>query len=325
MVSTKAAGLRDRIVNRTFGISLRDSLGGAQASLARLEESSGRLESRLSSIEESLARAEAQQFVLSEKLDFVHRRLSVEKERLRIERDDIDGLRDKLAEVRKTSEYSEAFLDREPLISVRIPAYKKTDELIDVAIASVLRQSYQRFEIVIVNDGPNDVTRNAIAKLGDERIRYFEFDEQSRYPADAHSRWMVAGSPGMNRAAELARGTWIAPLDDDDAFSDDHLEKLLDVALSHGAELAYGALTQKNLLSGTERIVWSSPPAISEFSFMGAIYLRSLGFLRYDEQSWMVDEPGDWNLIRRMTAAGVVMATTKDIVGVINMLPYTAK
>lgn len=121
-------------------------------------------------------------------------------------------------------------------------------------------KSYQRFEIVIVNDGPNPATRAAIERLGDARIRFVEFPEQQRYPADRHLRWMVAGAPGMNRAAELATGSWLAPLDDDDEFSDDHLEKLLAAALDARAELAHGAIVQKHVTRGEEyRISKRSP------------------------------------------------------------------
>jgi hypothetical protein len=130
----------------------------------------------------------------------------------------------------------------------------------------------------------------------------------------------------MNHGTDLATGTWVAPLDEDDSFTPDHLEKLLALARSERVELAYGALTQKNLVNGTELRIWSSPPRVSEFSFQGAIYLRLLASIfRYDEASWVVEEPGDWNLIRRMSAAGVTMAATPDVVATMNHTPYTHK
>lgn len=251
--------------------------------------------------------------------------LVAQQAHVRSQRDDIAGLKFKLEAARRSAQYEAVFAESEPLITVRMPAYKKTEELIDVAIASVLRQTYDRFEIVVVNDGPNQKTREAIEKLGDSRITYFEFPAQSSYPEDLHHRWMVAGSPGMNRGAEMARGSWIAPLDDDDEFTPDHLEKLLKLALDERAELAYGALIQQHLTHGTENLIWSYPPAISQFSFMGAIYMKPLDFFRYDEQSWIVEEPGDWNLIRRMNLAGVRMAATKDIVGTMYSVSYTEK
>jgi len=242
------------------------------------------------------------------------------------DRDNVAGLRAQLERIRASDDYKRSTAVEEPLVSVRIASYQRTDELMDVAIASVLAQTYQRFEIIVVNDGPNPATRAAIEKLGDPRIRYDEFSRRNVYPEDRHSRWMVAGSPGMNRGANLATGEWIAPLDEDDSFTADHIEKLLAIARSEQVELAYGALEQKNLINSTSDTIWSFPPEISRFSFQSSIYLRALNSaFRYDESSWTVREPGDWNLIRRMTAAGVTMAATEDMVGVMNQIPYTHK
>lgn len=259
-------------------------------------------------------------------LDEIERGVVAQRELLRRERDGIPGLAERLAALRLTSAYAAVFDDPEPLISVRIASFSKTEELIDVAVRSVLQQSYPRFELIIVNDGPNPATRAAIEKLNDSHIYYEEFPERNVYPFDPIARWRVAGSPGMNRAADLARGAWIAPLDDDDAFTPDHLDKLLELAPSEKVELAYGALLQRNIVTGSEVRIWSSPPTISKFSFQGAIYLRLLhGIFRYDETSWMVAEPGDWNLIRRMSAAGVTMRATPDVVATMFHVPYNLK
>jgi len=262
----------------------------------------------------------------NEQLAFISRRLSAELELLRAERDDLEALRTGLATVRRSAAYKRSLAQSEPLVSVRIASYEKTEELMDVAIASVLAQTYQRFELIVVNDGPNEKTRAAIQSLGDKRIRYEEFPTRTAYPADEHARWMIAGARGMNHAASLAVGDWIAPLDDDDAFTPDHLEKLIALAQEHQVELAYGALEQNNLVTGRQHRIFSSPPAIGQFSFQGAIYLRALNeVFQYDEASWIVDEPGDWNLIRRMTAAGVSMAAMDEVVAVMHQVPYTHK
>jgi len=60
------------------------------------------------------------------------------------------------------------------------------------------------------------------------------------YPADPERRWMVAGTHAANRGIELALGSWIAPLDDDDEFTPDHVEVLLSVALEYRLEFVYG-------------------------------------------------------------------------------------
>jgi hypothetical protein len=317
-MTSKAQQIADGLTRRVNGFNLRDTVEGLQQSVDRIETTQRGLV-------DALARLELETATIRESVVESQRLLQRAHDIRKFERDDIAGLRAKLAEARGTREYDAVFAEATPLVTVRIPAYKKTDELMDRAIASVLRQSYDRFEVIVVNDGPNPTTASAIEKLGDERVRYVEFAEQNWYPEDLHSRWMVAGSPGMNHGANLAAGSWIAPLDDDDEFSDDHIEKLLALALENRAELSYGALIQKHLTHGVENMIWSSPPAISQFSFMGAIYMKPLNFFQYDQQSWMVDEPGDWNLIRRMSAAGVRMAATSDVVGTMYSVSYTDK
>lgn len=294
----------DAIVDRAYGFPVRATVAGMGEGLTRLETAVA---------------------TLAEHTHWLEIHAEAEREWRRLERDDIEALRTQLAAVRQARTYDAIWDDPEPLISVRMAAWRKTEELVDVAIASVLRQTYQRFEIVIVNDGPNPATRAALEKLGDPRIRYAEFPEQQRYPAHPQLRWMVAGAPGMNRAAELATGTWIAPLDDDDEFSDDHLEKLLEAARGARAELAYGAIAQKHLSRGEVYRIWSDPPAINQFSFMGAMYLAAIGFIRYDERSWAAEEPADWNLMRRMQAAGVRMVGIPDVVGTMYSISYDAK
>ncbi len=297
--------LRDRVSALFIGVDLRHATSDLQDSLQVLAD---------------------RQTETDKNLEFVRHRLEAQREHTRNQRDNISEIRERLEHLRSTAAYEAAFVEREPLVSVRIGSYQKTEELIDVAIASVLRQSYERFEIVVVNDGPNEMTRKAIDKLGDSRIRFFETPRRGSYPQDAHSRWMVAGVPNTNEAASLSLGTWLAPLDDDDEFTADHIEKLVNLALSEGVELAYGALNQKNLVNDDEILIWSDPPAISNFSFQGSIYLRLLHeVFCYDNQSWIVDEPADWNLIRRMKLAGVTHSAISDVVATLRHIPYTHK
>ena len=61
------------------------------------------------------------------------------------------------------------------LITVVIPAYNRA-KVIESAVDSVLKQSYQNFEIIIVNDGSSDNTGEVVAKLlkQEHRIKYIE-------------------------------------------------------------------------------------------------------------------------------------------------------
>jgi hypothetical protein len=297
--------MRDRVVSSMTGVELRALLLGIRDSLERIERANENAATDIA---------------------YMRRRLAAQTRLLRDQRDHVDELMQGLETVRETEEYERAYSEAEPLVTVRIASYQRTRELMEIALPSILAQTYSRLEVVIVNDGPNPATRDALGKLADRRVRYEEFPARHQYPGDPHARWMVAGSPGMNRAAELATGSWIAPLDEDDSFTPDHVQKLVALALDSRAELAYGALMQRNAVNSTEALIWSDPPSVSQFSFQAAIYNTALGSVfSYDTESWLVDEPGDWNLIRRMTAAGVTMASTTDVVAVVNHVPYTHK
>lgn len=288
------------------------------------DDAKNHLEQRLVALEEAVtAVAQAQQATLDEmrvrwrEEDVLLRQLGLRAEigiqAARAERDNAQFLQQRLEELRSSPEYERSWDDERPLVSVRIATYDRTEALVDVAIESVLRQTYDNIEIVVVNDGPNAATRAAIESLGEPRIRFVELPKRGSYPVDAHLRWMVAGSPAMNEAARLARGDWIAPLDDDDEFVADHIEKLVALARSERAELAYGALIQRDVFEGVDRVIYSDPPRIGAFSFQSTLYMANLRFFEYDVESWRVGEPGDWNLARRMVGAGVRMASTSEI------------
>lgn len=244
---------------------------------------------------------------------------------LKAGRDNTQDLRNQLWEVRKTDAYANVLTNETPLVSVRIATFNNADKLVDIAIKSVLNQTYKNIEIIVVGDNCTDDTGEKIAALNDSRITFVNLPYRSMYPEDAHNRWLVAGSPGMNLGAYLAKGEWIAPLDDDDEFSEDHIEKLLDVALKNKAEFAYGAIMHKNTVTQETKVLYSDPPRFGEFSFQSVIYMKQLGFFEYDQQSWVVGEPGDWNLCRRMLLCGVRIASTEDVVTTLHMTPYQFK
>lgn len=100
-------------------------------------------------------------------------------------------------------------------ISVIIPAHNE-EEVIERAIKSVLDQSYQNFEIIVVNDGSTDKTKEIIEKLikGDKRIKTRNF---GRGHSAAFAR---------NRGAEKASGDVLVFLDADSYVNDIFLKEI---------------------------------------------------------------------------------------------------
>lgn len=110
----------------------------------------------------------------------------------------------------------------EELISVVITTHMRPFEILENAIKSVCLQTYKNIEIIVVNDTPRgEKTFDDVSK------KIQEFDV--RYFADGINRGACAArNIGMN----MARGRWIAFLDDDDEWEKDKLEKQIRLALA---------------------------------------------------------------------------------------------
>ncbi len=201
-----------------------------------------------------------------------------------------------------------------PLISVRIPTYNRAGILAERTIPSVLRQTYQNFEIVIVGDHCTDSTDELIKKLGDERIKFYDLPERGSYPADPVDRWRVAGVEPANKGIELCSGEWIAPLDDDDEFSEDHLEVLLSYASENDYEMVYGVVEMETGPGGWMNL-GAYPPKCGTIGHLAVLYHARLKFFKYDINAWKYGEPADWNMWRRMKEAGVRMGFVNRVVG----------
>ena len=103
-----------------------------------------------------------------------------------------------------------------PQTSVVIPTCNRA-ELLPMAVRSVLSQTVQDFEIVIVDDGSSDATPAVAESFADPRIHYL------RHPVAR------GGGAARNTGIAHARGEYVAFLDDDDEWYPDKLARQLDV------------------------------------------------------------------------------------------------
>jgi hypothetical protein len=304
-LATVRAALSGKI-ERLIARSVQGQLDLVTAQIAELAGTTARLERLVAEMRAPLVTETNQRLATIETaLPDLRERLVRVREISSATLDDIPALRRQLRTVRSEADYERSFARSDPLVTVRIATYNRSGPLVERALASVLRQSYQNFEVVVVGDGCTDNTAERLDQLGDPRIRFVNLPYRYPYPDDPTKRWLVAGSPAMNVGAQLAEGAWIAPLDDDDEFEDDHIEVLLSEALENRYELVYGRILQVRPPPAENYLHGRYPPELAEFGFQGAIYLTALRIFEYNPKSWMLDEPGDWNLCRRMLEAGV--------------------
>lgn len=101
-----------------------------------------------------------------------------------------------------------------PKVSVIIPTYNRANS-ITRTIKSVLDQTYQNFEIVVVNDSPNDETEKVVRNLNDNRIKYIRNEVRTNLPR--------ARNQGVRESSEDSK--YVAFLDDDDIWLPKFLEK----------------------------------------------------------------------------------------------------
>ena len=102
-----------------------------------------------------------------------------------------------------------------PTVTVIIPTCNRADKIFS-SVQSVLNQTFDNFELIVVDDASSDNTKQIVNIFSDQRIRYI-----------CHSR-NKGGSAARNTGIKESQGEFIAFLDDDDEWYPDHLQVTVD-------------------------------------------------------------------------------------------------
>ena len=105
-----------------------------------------------------------------------------------------------------------------PLVSVVIATYNRAG-LLPETLDSVLHQTFEAFEVIVVDDGSTDDTRKVVRSYGD-RIQYLY--QENHGPSAAR-----------NLGVRYSRAPWISFQDSDDLCARNHLRTLYDYARDH--------------------------------------------------------------------------------------------
>ena len=103
---------------------------------------------------------------------------------------------------------------KEALVSIVMPAYN-CEDFIGIALDSVINQTYQNWEVIVVDDCSTDNTAKLVQEYvkKDNRIKYHKLDRNS------------GAAVARNKAVDLANGKYMAFLDSDDVWFPEKLTK----------------------------------------------------------------------------------------------------
>lgn len=129
-----------------------------------------------------------------------------------------------------------------PLVSVIIPTYNRA-HLFGETIDSVLAQTYQNWECIVVDDGSTDNTKTIVAEYSknDSRFQYFSRPNNKKKGANAC----------RNYGLEKSKGDYIQWFDSDDLMHPKKLEIKIKYALSENADIVVDAHTTINRINLT--------------------------------------------------------------------------
>ena len=197
-----------------------------------------------------------------------------------------------------------------PEVSVVIPT-RDREQYVVAAVAAALAQVHVDQEVIVVDDGSRDNTRAALAALADPRLVVLQNDVSQGVAA------------ARNRGFALARGRWVAFLDDDDVWAPSMLRTQIDAASGRGASYAYcDSVVLDDRLDVIGKINPPPPEAIGRalqsWNYIGgpsvvvieAEALRRVG--GFDERLSVL---ADWDLWMRLADAGPAAHSKTMLVG----------
>ncbi len=152
-----------------------------------------------------------------------------------------------------------------PLLSVVIPTYNRA-ALIESTLQSVLKQSVQHLEVIVVDDGSTDGTAEVVDRIamGDPRVRYV-------------SQPNSGANTARNRGIDEAQGPYLALLDADDHYLPTHLAESLEAIQAHPDHVIYGRIIVDR---GNGHSFLKPPRGIAQGEPMSEYLMCAQGFIQ---------------------------------------------
>lgn len=194
-------------------------------------------------------------------------------------------------------------------VSVVIPVYNKSP-FVGETISSVLNQTHQDFELIIVDDGSTDGSQEIIKKIDDTRIQFYQNEKN------------LGTSLIGNKLMDLAKSDYVVRIDADDLMVEDRIvsqidfmEKNKDIVVSSGNLQCFGQFNDLWSHPQTHEAIWSSIlfkcPINQTASIIRMDLWQKYG-IKYDEHSPNLGE--DWLLWFRLGRVGKLGNLNKVLV-----------
>lgn len=187
-----------------------------------------------------------------------------------------------------------------PLVSVIVATYNRARLLTERCLPSIINQTYDNLEIIVVGDYCTDETAEMMTRIKDPRLKFHNLQARSRYPSDPLRFWMVSGIKTCYQAMEMITGDFVCHLDDDDEYVLERIEKLVTFARENKCDLIWHPFWME-YSDGGWFLNEANDFTLSEIT-NGSVFYRSWFFknLKPDDYTYMTMEPGDWNRYRRI-------------------------
>ncbi|MCL5277663.1 MAG: glycosyltransferase family 2 protein [Deltaproteobacteria bacterium] len=140
-----------------------------------------------------------------------------------------------------------------PEISVVVPTYNRS-AFLRRAVFSILYQSFQDYEIIIIDDASTDTTEQEVRST-------FGIELESKKILYCKNPSNLERAKSRNKGMDLARGTYIALLDDDDIWLPEHLETLHTFLINTpGTDIVFSGWQYYESKTGSSRTFLSGVP-----------------------------------------------------------------
>jgi len=196
-----------------------------------------------------------------------------------------------------------------PKVSVIMPVFNG-ERYLSESITSVLEQSLEDLEFIIINDGSTDNTSRILRSFRDERLRLFEREHQGLVPS-------------LNEAIQLSKSRYIARMDADDIAMKDRLRLQYDFMASHpGIDILGGQAevideTGKTICKTQNPLSWQNISKLIKYACPlchPTYFVRKGVYALTEGYRELLPPAEDYDFLLRAFEMGCVMRNLPDIV-----------